>query len=358
MSEVFGHKYELYIRKPLELIQVHQESTGYEGNVVALASPTSQVVGVTRTSPIVSVGNGGVLDSSGYSDYLTVDTGSVVIKNPIQMEANITYINNGSNKSAPPATIKLYNLSKTTIQGIQKDCLLMLKAGYESDASLPIVFVGVVEKVSTQRDDSSIVTTIVCKEGGNTLKSKTITKTWEKGTLILSAFITMMDEFEKVGIPSGGFFGNAGTLQTFPDTTQLSGTLGKVLDELCAMLPNISQMCWYISGGKLFIQPKYDDRYVDTINLEPSQVIGTISIDDDNLGEDTSKTQNMQAGVKFTCYLNGRIRLENRVVVGYGDYMGTYKPTGIVYNLNWKNGPWQMSVETKAFNGTDDRSSV
>lgn len=348
MSDIFGHKYEIYIRKPLELIQVHQESTGYEGNVVALASPTAKVVSVNNTSAVNSSRGVTTSDSSGYSDYLTVDPGSVVIKDPIQMKASITYSNASTNGSNNVATISLFNLSKNTLSGIEKDCLLLLKAGYEKDSSLPIIFVGVIEKVSTHDNE----TTIVCKEGGNSLRSKHIVKKFNKGTTFLGLFISMMEEFEKVGIPRGSYFGNAATLHTLQEPLQVSGTLTEVMDKICSMLPAIGQMTWYVSGGKLHIHPKYDDRYVDMVDLKPSQIIGRVALSDENDGKTTGYTKTQQAGVKFTAYLNGMVRMENCIKIGYGDYPGLYKPVGIVYELDWKHGPWQMTVECKTYNGT------
>lgn len=349
MADVFGHKYELYIRKPLELIQVHQESTGYEGNAVALTSPTSRIVSANRGEAVdtgAEEANRNQSIRSGYSDYLVVDVGSVVIKNPIQMEADIKYNNSGKSGSPQTATIKVYNLSKSTLRQIEKDSAILLKAGYDNDKDLPVIFVGSVEKVSTERNGADTVTTMLCKEGGTVSRTKEVTLKFAKDTLILSMFITVMDEFKKCGIPTGNFFGNAGTLQTIQSPMQFSGNITSVLTELCNMLPAMSKMVWFISRGKLYVQPKYEDRFSDIVKVYPSNVIGSIAPNDSTKAQSASISEERPHGIKTALYLNGDIGLENYVEVTYGDYIGTYKPTSIQYNLNWKNGPWQVVIES------------
>lgn len=336
MSEVFGHKYELYVKLPNELIDKHKVVGECQAPLPTL-SGSEYVKNYYTYSDISSV--------TGYkvpeSDYTTIAKDTVLITNPIQMTADIEYGNNSSTSSSQTATIKLYNLSKETLGNIKKNSALLLKAGYESDSDLPVLFVGTVEKVSTKPEGQDKVTEIQCKEGGNVLKTVIFQKKFPKGTLFLSAFITIMDAFASNGIPTGNFYGNADSLKEIQETLNISGTLESALTELCGML----KFVWFISGGKLFVQPRDEDRVVDVVKVYPQNVIGSIYINDDSNATSVINKDDQSTGVNFKGYLNPSIRLETYIEITYGDYVGTYKPSKIKHNLDWFNGPWQTTIE-------------
>lgn len=332
MSEVFGHKYELYIKLPTRLIDKHKE-------VGSCQAPSPALVGARNVKNYYDFID--VTSITGYSvpesDYLTVESSPVLITNPIQMTADIEYGNNSNSKGSQTATIKLHNLSPTTLNNIKKNSAILLKAGYDTDKELPILFVGTVEKVTTEKN----ITEISCKEGGNVLKTVIFQQKFAKGTTFLSVFITVMDAFAQQGIPTGNFYGNADSLRELQEPLNLSNTLESVLTELCNML----KFVWFISGGKLYVQPRDEDRVVEVLKVYPQNVIGNININDDSKAVSVTQKDDETSGISFTGFLNPDIRLETYVEVTYGDYIGTYKPTTIKHTLDWYNGPWQTKIE-------------
>lgn len=336
MSEVFGHKYELYVRQPTELLEVVNGTTGYEGNVLALVKGKLKTV-----TPDYSKYSG----STGNSDYLTVDVGSLLIKNPIQMDADVKYSSGVSTSTPQMATIRLFNLSENTIAQIGKDYAILLKAGWDTDNKLPITFVGTIDKVSTKREGANKVTEIVCKEGGTVLSSATYSKSFPEGEKYQYVFLDLMQKFADCGIPTGLFLGNDKTTQGLGEPLKLSGLLSKQLTLLCDMLDYV----WFISGGKLYVQPKNEDRYLDIVQVSASNAL-SISKHDDNKGASSVVSQAAPAGVELVVFLNTEIRLETYVEILDGDYKGVYKPTEIKHKLNWHSGPWQTTLTCQAAN--------
>ena len=105
---------------------------------------------------------------------------------------------------------------------------------------------------------------------------------------------------------------------------------------------------WYLSKGKLYIEPKEEDLSVKYIDITSNHVIGKISINDNKSGVSTNDPSTSTPGFTADVFHNAQIGLETYVQVGYGDYAGLYKPEEITHTLNWKNGPWKTTIKTQA----------
>lgn len=335
MSNVFGHKYELYVVQPNELIIVNNGTTGYEGDALALyegkiVSISSRTSGLSTSTP-----------GSTY-DYITVDGGSLLITNPIQLEGSISYKNGKKSGQGQDAEFKLYNLSEDTLSGIQANSTVILKMGYETDTELPIAFVGQVVKVSTDNSPttSDSITTILCKEGENVLKTVNIVRSFS--SFLDNRFVinTFIDRFAENGIPLGGFAPHPILTEGLGESFIVSGLLAKEFTKFLSSIDFI----WFISKGKLYVQPSTSDRVTDFLEVNADNVIGTIKPYDDKAGQSTGSPENRPVGVEFETFMNANIGLETYLNITYGDYQGKYKPSEVRFQFNWKQGPWSVKV--------------
>lgn len=330
MSEVFGHKYELYITQPSRLVEYHNSPTPYDDVIPD---------GIKAPNLIKSSLTGG------YIDYLTVDTNlSLKITDPIQLTAEVSYQEPVQGNKPQKAKINLYNLSQTSIERILTDATVLLNAGYEQDAeTLPTVFVGNIEEVHTQQEGSNLITTLTCIEGNNPIKSIRYVQSFPENRTYKYILSQMIKVFKDNGVPLGQFIESDRTIKPVKEPTAYSGKLSKVLTDLCLSLDYI----WYINGGKLYILPKDEDRPTDVVTLERSSIIGKLSTSDSKEGKSSANADVGVKGVKFKTFLNGDVRLGTYIKIPEGSYEGNYKINKLRLSLNWQEGPWDMDITTK-----------
>ena len=328
MAEKFGHKYELYIGKPSELIERHHAPTGFEGTIPAgIKSPDNTKSQLT----------------GGYVDYLTIPEDAKKITDPLQMEADIKYSKGKTSGTPQTATIRVYNLAPSTLKYLEADAAVLLKAGYEQDKELPVIFVGQVVKVSTVRKGSDNITTMLLKDGANTLKNTKFVGAYPEGQTYNFILLQMIKVFKDNGIPLGAFEESDRSIQSIKEDQSFSGTLSQEFTDLC----NSIDYVWYLSKGKLYVQPKEMDRLIDLVEISADQVIGALKPNDDKTGTSSVDKESKPAGVKVNTFLNGDIGTHTYVRITYGDYQGDYIPDSVQYKLNWKNGPWSTIVDTQ-----------
>jgi hypothetical protein len=327
MAKIFGHKYEFYIGKAGRLIQEHNAPTGYEQSIPpTIQNPNNEVSLLT----------------GGFVDYRTIPDQHKLITNPFQMEAEVSYETPASGATKPQtASFKLYNISKETINFIEKNNVVILKAGYETDGDLPLAFSGTVGKVSTVRAGADLVTTIIAKDGGNPINSIRWVASFPEGITYNFVLLQMIKKFKDNGVPLGFFKENDRTIQSLQEPTAYSGKLSKNLSELCASLDYV----WFISKGALYVQPKDLPRQTDFLEVYPNNIIGTVSPVDESLSKDATDASNRASGIKFSIYLNAEFGIDKYIKVKEGEYAGDYKPSKIKYKMNWKDGPWMCDIE-------------
>jgi len=325
MVEVFGHKYELYISPPDYLIEYH---LGEDAQVSSLyLSPM-----ITRSSL-----------TSGYIDYRTIDPLAVKITNPIQMVANIKYGQSTSSGGDNQCEIKLYNLSDDTLSRIKDKSTVLLNAGYENEPAIKTVFIGNILNVSTTTESGSSVTTILCQEGRNVTDSVRVKVKIYRNTSMIEVLNLLINKFKENGIPLGAFTDVEQNLllRVLPETYVKNSSLKDAMTEFCNMVGFV----WFISNGKLFVQPREVERAVDVFRVEPETIIDKIKPATDSSNKSSVQTvTSKELGVKFTTFFNADIRPESIFQITYGKYQGFYKPTSIEIDLNWQDGPWQTTV--------------
>ena len=329
MSEVFGHKYELFIGEPSRLIEMHNAPTPYD-----------DVIPASIKAPNLNKS----LLTGGYIDYLTIDPTFRRITNPIQMIAKVKYKEPKSGSSPQTSVIKLFNISDTTLESIVTDALVMLNAGYEQDGDdLPTVFVGTVDTVDTQTEGANQVTTITCTEGGNAIKSIRYVNSHPAGRTYNFILLQMIKKFKDNGIPLGAFIESDRTIQSPKEQTVFSGKLAKSLTDLCDSLDYV----WFICKGSLYVQPKDLHRPTEILKIDSSNVIGKITPSKDKAGVPSASADVGPTGVKFRTFLNGEVGLQSYINIEEGDFAGDYKVKTLTFDLNWHDGPWVVDFTTE-----------
>lgn len=333
MAEVFGHKYELYIGDSSGLIDKHTEATAYTTDN-ALIFPITSKGGATPT---------------GGADYRTVGKSFIKIVDPIQMVAKVTYSEAKTTGTSPQtATISLYNLSPTTIERINTDSIVILNVGYEfvdgkTGTPLSLAFSGTVDHISTQRSGTDVITTLLCTEGGSAIKSIRFQNSFPSGRTYDFILEQMIKKFTDNGIPLGGFSKTTRTAITVQEQSVFSGKLSKCLTDLCEGLNYV----WYLSRGRLYIQPKDLPRRVDFLEVNPDNIIEKIHPIKNKVGMSTKDPVSSLKGIKFSTFFNGEVGLESYVRISEGDFAGQYGVKKLDLHLNWADGPWSMTITTE-----------
>lgn len=326
MSYIFGHKYRFYIGSPSRLVEYHNSPTDYD----IPPNPNN------KTPKQVSLLTGGVID------YRTIPEQAVVIENPFQMQAQVSYKIATSSANTPNlGKFTFYNLPTNTLAEIAVNKVVILQAGYDSQKTLPLIFSGTVESFKTERKGADMVTEIIAKEGGNVVNTVRVQVAYPRGTTYDLIFLDLMQKFADNGIPTGSFVDTDRARQVLESPLRYNDKLSTILTTVCDNFDYV----WFIVKGRLFIQPKDLDRPTEFVILDPSQVIGNISSANDANGKGVADKNVPNKGVKYETYLNGEVSLNTYTRLPEGDFKGDYKTSEITYTLNWKNGPWKNTIK-------------
>lgn len=128
-----------------------------------------------------------------------------------------------------------------SMQGTGMSCVL--KAGYESETTLPILFEGLVENSSTSRSGGDIITEVLVSDSGKNFRQAYFSKKYKKGTPIDSIFIDMIRSL-KISI---------GALQKTGKVTKKAVQYSGATIELIRKLSLNHKMLFSVQNGKAFM---------------------------------------------------------------------------------------------------------
>ena len=355
---VFQRRYELYIVQPFKYEEIKSATESKATELDVINENSDRLIGYNT-----------------YSETRVVYDDSLLITDPIQLEADIGYGKGSGSDGGGGAEIKLYNLSDKTIKRIQGNQTILLKAGYRTDAELPILYVGTIQKVNNKKEGKDRVTTLICKEGGLQQRDLQYNHCYIRGTTYSEIIADIADYLNRNGIPTSLLLSSRGIKRStrtqlivtsatsgFKESSPRPSVFDEVVNQKSLSSINVSgnvfssltSICdsidyiWFISKGVVYIQPREADRYQDFVELTPEVVVGNIAPSDDQSGiSSNDPAAKVGTGINFTVFLDAKLALENYVKVGYGEYAGTYSIISLKHRLNWHNGPWQTSVVTK-----------
>ena len=299
----------------------------------------------------LSVGIGG--ESYSNIDLRTETLNAVEIVD-LGLEAHINSSSSSSNSSK--TTIKIYNLSKTTLEIVERlNNYVILEGGFESDPELKLLFTGQVSNFETRKEGSDLVTTLTCGDGYTINNDVRIDKSYPKGVSMATVMSDLISQYQKIGISLGNFTPFASSnhrtdyvqLRTpsetiYPKGYSVHGYLKDVLKEVCESVGYVS----YITNGKLFVHPKGYTTTVEQFEY---------SIDSLYSAQRTASPANgssgkADVGLSVSVPLDGRLDVDKQLVVVDGDYAGTYKILTKVHKMSYPSGEWVTNLTCKRLN--------
>jgi hypothetical protein len=319
MEEVFLRKYSLTIGRAAELIV-----EVVPGNLITPGGEES-------TPPVGSFFN---LPDGSYTDFITVPSTSINISD-LRIKANVVDSKAGtSNKQG--TTIEVFNLSPSNQKFIRVDDTVLLKAGYEIDGSeLPLIYVGQVTKVTTEKKGQDTITKILCQAASVARKNIKFSKVPARNETSETIAKYYAGVAAKNGIPTGNVF--VAIPKDYPSGFSAAGNLFESMEEFCKK----TNLQAYVTLGKLYIEPIDSTPATTALIVKPENVKGAIRPEDDASGK-TSKQDSK--GIKFSVFLDGRITAAKVVNISFGEYKGDYKVISVQFKMDYEGKNWDTIV--------------
>lgn len=342
-GRVFGRKYQLYIRQPTpEEENTLDAPTGRE----AVDSGQDRDVSIDTTNELLEMDLESMTDEEVGVKSLP-DSKTVLITPPMQITCEAVYEISSRTSAINLIKLRVFNLSDKTINLIEKDGLVLMRAGYAQDARLPVLFMGTILKVETYLYFGERVTSIVCQEAASQQRRRTINKTYPKGITYRDIIADLLEEYKAVGIPTNLAFYNH-LIIPIDHEYQLIGTLKEALNDVIDALPYDEHLIWYISAGKINILPfSITNVHLDFVDVTPRHIIGAAEKISEVTSDDLEEDDAIAVGRKVTVFLNAKIRLEHlvRIEESNGD-IGIYRPVKVTHNLDYYGNDWSTTIET------------
>lgn len=331
--EVFDRKYELIVGTS----EKFKDFTPADKYVASISR-----MGVSRTNIPTAIDG-----QRGYYDYRTIPSNAVKMTE-LHFEASISGTNKGSGSKNSGAVVKIYNASTDTIAKMQqKDAILILKAGYASDAELPTIFTGQIQSVSTKRPNQDSITEVICGDGYTVKKNARLTLSFPPKTTYEGIFISLAGGFSALGIPLGGLRLKPVRTMITESGYTVDGFIRDELDRLCEAL----DYTWYISLSKLYIQPKGMTIATTFVTLDNQYQVKSINKMSDQTSALSGSNADGVGGVKIISVLDGRYTLDKFIKISFGEYKGLYKITSVSHKLSYEGTAWDTIIETETVGG-------
>lgn len=322
----------------------------YIGNIPALDARDS----VKNADDVDKAPLGKDIRTVDSEDELESGAGQFVKITNHQMEADIQYPREGSGKQSVTQTIKIYNPTKETTARVKSGSLLILKAGYNTTAFLPVICAAQIKKVTMVKSNQDKILTVLCSEAYNIRSNVKYARTFAKGFTYKDAILDLLDVYAAYGVPTGSLdFTDKATTQQFSETYSIMGSINKALDRLCQG----ADLKWYIAGGSIFIQPKVktESDYINVLTVRQENVKGSVEIIDDTSNKSAGQKTTRTKGIRFTINLNGNLNKADGVEIlktinstdSFNEYVGRYLITSVSHTLSFEGDSWDTTIEAR-----------
>jgi hypothetical protein len=285
-------------------------------------------------------------------DFLTIPAEAREI-NTLQINTIISLSKDDKGQNQQ-TTLEIYNLSEEVIEFIsKKNSLMILKAGYETDQNLPIIFSGQIKEVSTARQNVDLVTTITASDGFTPATGVKVALSLKRPPEAILTYKDVFDALVFIWRSSGvsieevnlvyeatprPFSGNPNEID-IPDGWSYEGYLSDAMDDLCDHF----RYTWYIHNNILFVHPLNGYEFIKVFTLDPNQIKDIKRI----AKSDTGATGEESTGFAISTPLNGNIKMGNIIRVSSGEYEGDYIVKSITHRLNFRHSDWDTIIETE-----------
>lgn len=276
-----------------------------------------------------------------------------------------------------PCTITVYNLDDEITDFLRKDDTVIFRAGYrqptgnfvqtfagEQKESLPDMFVGQIQRISTTFDDVDKVTLITCSEGQTVRRNSRISYSWPPLTTRQKVVQDILNFLKRQGMPTGQFIlPPTGSVEYERlQKPYLSGytVQGDTMVELEKLCKALSLHCYTVLG-KIYVEPakvtqglvipsQDQARRQLVYTVTPDNVKGQLEpIDGDSDGVPSNANgKATQQGVGLTTYLDGRVSVSQIMrLKGFEDFDGDYEITSVVHNYSHRTEGCETVVTLK-----------
>lgn len=251
--------------------------------------------------------------------------------------------------------IEVVNLDPDTLQFItRKNSLIVLRAGYEYDVEdLPIIFSGQIKNVSTKRNGADLVTMITASDGYTPSTGVKISTSLVARPPLLDlnyedVFNHLINIWAENGVTiskSNILLDNTLPLKVAPKDTLVQdgwsyeGYLRDAMDDLCEHF----NYTHYLQNNILFIHPVNLPNFTNVFVVSESQIQDIHS----SVVSDNSSTDEEKLGHTMTLFLNGNIKMGNRVRVTEGEFKGDYLVSSIKHVMDFRGSNWNTELTTE-----------
>ena len=267
----------------------------YAGNYSRMAVAIQEVAGKIDTTP-----------DGLYDQQVTLTTGNVSISNEnLDLEFTIPF---DDDTEANEAEIRIYNLTDKTINAIEKNASISIRAGYGKDTG--VIFSGKVSKKLTSWGDFDKVTTIYAIDNNGKRETELTSLSFASGS---KASKILKKLVEKVGLPVAVF--KTRRDHTYKDKVNISGGLMENIRkyaEICGVVA-------YVCKSKIYVCPLTYGTH-DTFNLTADTgLLSTQEFEENVTAEnytDTITGQEIEMLLQHRVQTGSIIKLNTREVKG------------------------------------------
>ena len=155
--------------------------------------------------------------------------------------------------------LTIYNLSRTAMSELEtsKTTKVYLSLGYGEQENTEVLFIGNVDKVTFERNGSSIITTIEASDGGKALREAKINKTFGKKSNLSDVIGTITDELKDFGFSiSKDIKNKVATLIATKDVKKVEQNGFTFMDSAKKALNRVTKrlgLTWYVEDNEVKI---------------------------------------------------------------------------------------------------------
>lgn len=351
-------KYELIIGSPSHTYTVTTPKK-FVGPEIDSNDPTSQLLVANQTRLEAATPAPGQ-----YTDFRTVPAGDKAISiSSLHIEADITYSSNKTSSNNQTSTIRIFNARPETQKFIKQNGVLFLKAGFETqdpyseetqtegglqsqerNNDIPLIFIGQIEKVRTEKEGQDTITTIVCKDLGFDIRSVRVSQGFPKGTSYRYIVKKLLSLAAKEGMPTGYFAEPDGNQVDRMEGKAPSGFVveGNLVEQLNTICSDLGYRA-YISLGKIYVEPVNRKIRYETVVLKPINIKGQVRREESSEGDGVDGP-NEVIGIRVNTFLNGSIASNKMLKIEEGQYAGLYKIESVSHSLSYEGDVWDTEI--------------
>lgn len=245
----------------------------------------------------------------------------------------------------PVATVKVMNLSESTRNGIKKNDLVILNAGYEGDVGC--ILVGKVAGLKHKQANVDWTTTITVQPCADEILGKMINKTYKENT---TAEVIVKDLLNIFGVEIGKCELSINT--SYPRGRVCRGNLKQVLTDI--VVSECKSRFIIRTTGQVYIT-KADDGINNGLTLTPANGLlradeekVAIAVETQSNSKKTGEDRDDDDHVSRSCLLNYGVATAEVLKIQSADLNGRFLVSKGKH-VGGRTGDWKTSMELKPF---------